>query len=90
MIGKQLKIEKYKDLQEYLSHSAQHQPLCPAYGIDVVLNGERYILFLQLDRYCKVYALYAVRDTGAEEPELIMENLILSALMELVIFQCAT
>lgn len=54
------------------------------------MNGERYALFLQMDRHCKVYALYAVRDADAKEPELITENIILSALMELVIFQCVT
>ena len=87
MIGKQLKADQFKALRAYLSHSARHKPPCPAYEIDVALNGERYVLFLQLDRHCKVYALYAVRDAGAEGPELITANLILSALMELVIFQ---
>ncbi len=89
MIGKQLKMETYRALQEYLSHSARQRPLCPAYGVDVVWNGTRCILFLQLDRHCKVYALYAVWGADAERPELITENLILSALMELVIFRCA-
>ena len=90
MLGKQLKMDHYNELREYLSHSARRQPLCPAYGIDVALNGERYVLYLLPDRNRKVYALYAVRDAGAEEPELITGNLILSALMELVIFQCVT
>lgn len=95
MIGKQLKIAKYKELQAYLSQNARHEPHCPTYEITLVLNGVRYTLFIQLDRHCKVYALYALRfsrerDAGTEYPELITENLVLSALMELMIFQCVT
>ncbi len=95
MIGKQLKIAKYRELQTYLSQNARHEPHCPAYEIALVLNGVRYTLFIQLDRHCKVYALYALRfsrerDAGTEYPELITENLVLSALMELMIFQCVT
>ena len=95
MIGKQLKTAKYRDLQAYLSQNAHHRPLCPIHEINIVFNGESYTLFMQLDRHCKVYALYALRsactqDANAEYPALITENIILSALMELVIFQCAT
>ncbi len=86
MVGKQLKAAKYKDLQTYLSQNAHHKPLCPIHELDIILNGERYTLFIQLDRHSKVCALYAHVNQAC--PKLITENLILSALLELVIFQC--
>lgn len=94
MIGKQLKTTKYKALQNYLSQNAHSEPLCPTYEIGIVLNGESYTLSLLLDKCCKVYALYALRsaqeqDTGPACPILITENALLSAIMELVIYQCA-
>lgn len=95
MIGRQLKTAKYRDLRAYLSQNAHHEPLSPTYEINIVLNGENYTLFVLLDRHNKIYALYALRsvyeqDADAVCPVLITENVILSALMELMIYQCAT
>lgn len=95
MIGKQLKTATYRELQAYLSQNAHDSPHCPTYEINIVLNGESYTLFVLLDRHNKIYALYALRsvyeqEANAVRPVLITENVILSALMELMIYQCAT
>ena len=95
MVGRQLREEKYRGLQEDLFRYARNTPLCPIQEVDLVLNGEAYTLFLLTERHNKVYALYALHSVyekavSAVNHDLITDNVILSALMELVIYQGVT
>ncbi len=95
MVVRQLRAGKYKYLQAYLLQNARSTPLCPIYEVDIVLNGETYTLFIQLERHNKVYALYALhsvckKGANAVNHNLIADNMILSALMEIVIYQRVT
>lgn len=87
MVGKQLNAAKYKQLQSYLSQNAHRDSYCPIFEVSIAFNDEHYAMFLQLDRHRKVYALYALRFSGGAHFQLITENLVLSALMELLLFQ---
>ena len=51
------------------------------------MDGVRYTLFLQPERHNQVYLLYALREA---QGALITDNLVLSALLELVIYQGVT
>ena len=67
-------------------------PLCPICEVGLVLNGESYALFLLPERHGWVYALYALhcvyeKDVNAVNHTLITDNALLSALMEIVIYQ---
>lgn len=92
MLGRQLKEAKYRALETDLLRYGRSKPLCPIYEIDMDVNGAQYTLFLQTERRNRLYALYALRsvyewDVGAVGHELITDNLVLSALMELLIAQ---
>lgn len=91
MVGRQLREEKYRRLQADLLQNARSTPLCPIYEVDITFNGEAYTLFMQPERHNKVYALYALhsvyeKDVSAVNHDLITENIILSALMEMVVY----
>lgn len=92
VVGRQMKEDKYRRLEADLLRYARSKPLCPNYEIDIAFNGENYTLFLQPEQHNKIYALYALRsiyerDINAVNHELITNNLILSALMEMIIYQ---
>ena len=94
MVGRQLKDEKYKKVTEDLMKNARNRPLSPSYEVDIIFNGERYTLFLQPERNKKIYALYALHNIYEGDVEgvahhLITDNVILSSLMEMVIYQGA-
>lgn len=92
MVGKQLKNEKYVKVAEDLMKNARNRPLSPIYEVDINFNGERYMLFLQSGKHRKIYALYAIhyiyeKDVCGAAHELITDNVILSSLMEMIIYQ---
>lgn len=92
MIGRRLNMDKYRNLQEDLLKNAHIKPLCPIYEVDIVFNNESYCLYLQPERHNKIYALYALRSAHKREKnavnhKLITDNLILSALLEMVLYQ---
>ena len=92
MIGLQLKKERYQHVYADLMQNAHNTPLCPICEVGLVLNGESYALFLLPERHGWVYALYALhcvyeKDVNAVNHTLITDNALLSALMEIVIYQ---
>ena len=92
MLGRQLKAYQYQYLSDDLMRYAHGRPLSPIYEVDLVLNDERYTLFVQPERRNTIYALYALRasyerDVGAVAHTLITENAVLSALLELLVHQ---
>jgi hypothetical protein len=92
MLGRQLKAYQYQYLSDDLMRYAHSRPLNPIYEVDLVVNDERYTLFVQPERRNTIYALYALRadyerDVGVVGHTLITENAVLSALLELLVHQ---
>lgn len=92
MVGRQLKERAYESVLEKLIRDARNRPLSPVYEVDINFNGDRYTLFLQPERHYKIYALYAIHsvceiDVGGVGHDLITDNLLLSSLMEMLIYQ---
>lgn len=92
MVVRQLKEKEYDRLQEKLIKDARNKPSCPIFEVDIIFNGEKYTLFLQPEKDKKIYALYALNtvyenDVYAVNHMLITNNIILSSLMEMVIYQ---
>lgn len=92
MVYRQLSSFHYKHFYEELMHHAQNRPLSPAFEVEIYVNGAHYTLFLQPEKHNKIYALYALlavidEDSQGVLHELITENSLLSALMELMISQ---
>lgn len=92
MTEKILTNETYKALQADLLKNSHRNPYCPIYEKELILDGERCALFIQLDRHNKAYLLYALRfvfesDGYTLRYELITNNGVLTGLMELLIYQ---
>ena len=87
MVGRKLKQAQYGALQTMLLREGRQRPLCPICELELRVDGVRYTLFLQPERHNQVYLLYALR--GAQGAP-ITDNLVLSALLELVIYQGVT
>ena len=87
MVGRKLKQAQYGELQTMLLREGQQRPLCPIRELELWVDGVRYTLFLQMERHNQVYLLYALREA---QGALITDNLVLSALLELVIYQGIT
>ena len=94
MTERQLTGEAYQALRADLLQNSHRKPYCPIYEKDIAIDGGRCTLFIQLDRHSKVYLLYALRVTPEHDGqtlcyELIVNNSMLSALMELLVYQIA-
>ena len=92
MINRQIKEKKYEAFQAEILQNARTKPYCPIHEIGIVFNEENYSLFIQPNghnKVCALYALHFIRERGnrAAEPELITDNKVLSALMEMIIYQ---
>lgn len=92
MTSRQLKEEKFKEFQAALLQYARSKPYCPIYETDIRLNDENYILFLQPDKHNRIYVLYALgtdidKESGDVNYKLVTKGAVLSALMEIVIYQ---
>ena len=92
MIARQLKNDKFTDICTALQKNARSAPLCPIYEVDLFFNGEEYTLFLMPAKHRRMYALYALhsvyeKDMGVLNHYVVSDSLVLSALMEMVIFQ---
>lgn len=92
MTSRQLTEEQYRKVQADLLQNAHAKPLSPIYEVDLTVNGEVYTLFILPDRHNKIHALYALRSVpewnlSSVTHELVTTHAILSALMELMIYQ---
>lgn len=90
MIIRQLKQEKYESITKQLIERAQQETLDASFRIPVAVNGTEYLLKVQPDARHSIVALQAQkisRDEYGQHFELITNNLILSALLELLIVQ---
>ena len=87
MVGRKLKQAQYGAFQTMLLREGRQRPLCPICELELWVDGVRYTLFLQPERHNQVYLLYALREA---QGALITDNLVLSALLELVIYQGIT
>ena len=92
MVFRQCKEKEFQGFEKALMLRGRQRPFCPIYEVDIVFNGERYLLFLQPDRHNRVYALYALhvvldREANAHADRLITKNTFLMALLELLLFQ---
>ena len=68
---------------------ARTRPFCPIYEIDIDYNGDRYTVFMQLDK--KLYVLYALQTVKSKREihyELITQYSVLNALADLLVYQC--
>lgn len=89
MICRQVRTNHYESLRENITNHARRSPLCPFYEMDISVNETQYTLFVQMEKRQKVYALYAICNEceQVEKNTLITDNSILSALMELAIYE---
>ena len=87
MIVRQLKEKAYHSFLDMLLKDAHSSLLCPIYHLDITVNHHVYALYLQPDKHNKVYALYALCTATAGFTNLITDGNVLSALLELVIYQ---
>ncbi|WP_101697912.1 hypothetical protein [Clostridium minihomine] len=93
MIIRQLSAEQYESLKKRLIQTGQSTPLLASYDVTMKVDGFEYLLKLQPCSKRKIAALQAVRIQRFEKEqkqELITENLLLSCLLELFVFQAET
>lgn len=90
MIIRQLKQEQYEQLTKELAQKAHAEPMEASYTVELRIGGASYMLKLQPESRHRIALLQAcrIRGTGSgRESELITKGVILSALLELLIFQ---
>jgi len=89
-IIRQLKPVQFERLHQELIKKAHADPLEASYNIDITINGQEYAVRLQPENHCKIAVLQAFRIYREPEGpcfELIIENGILSSLLEILIYQ---
>ena len=90
MITRTLTQNKYEYLCASLAQKAYAQPLDASYTVNMFVNGVEYALKLQPERHRRIAVLQALRVYREESnPEfvLITQGNLLSALLELLIYQ---
>lgn len=90
MIFRQLCPNQFDAFTEILAKTGQSQPLDASYTVCITVDGDEYRLKVQPCQRNKVAVLQAVRIQTTEQGptfRLITENLPLSALFELFLFQ---
>lgn len=92
MLVRQLKETYYQSMLEYLETTAPKTDLSASCEIVMLVDEMCYRLRLQPERHRKLAILQAVSwpQCRPEEQELIIDGLILSVLLELLIFQICT
>lgn len=87
MIIRQLKAPQYDRFCQTLQAQAQTAPLDPSYTVSLVVNSTEYQVKLQPEEHNKIAVLYALRVYRADGPsyDLVTENFLLSALLELIL-----
>lgn len=90
MIVRQLEAEKFDRFQAQLFEKAQQNPLEASFSVRITVNQTEYLLKLQPEKGHKLVALQALkveREDYGHLHELIMDNKILSSLLELLLWQ---
>ena len=91
MIVRQLNAEKYEYFQNQLIQKAQQNPFEASFNVTIKVNRKEYILKIQPDDKYRLIALQVLeveRDNDfGHIHTLITNNKVISALLELVIWQ---
>lgn len=90
MIVRQLSPIQYDRLHQDLIQKAQTQPLKASYTVHMCVDGASYAVKIQPESRYRMAVLQAhriFREEDGQEFELITQNVILSALLELLIYQ---
>ncbi len=91
MIVRQLKADKYERFRSQLIQKAHQNPLEASFNVTIKINRKEYILKIQPDNKHKLVALQALEVDRDDEcghiHTLIINNKIISALLELLIWQ---
>lgn len=90
MIVRKLKTEKFNYIKNQLIAKAQQNPLDASFNVTIKVDGKEYILKIQPERSYGLVVLQALRvdrDEYGHLHTLITDNKILSALLELLIWQ---
>ncbi len=95
MVIRQVKEEQWKHVYNQITTYGRAAPLSLQFDIEINCNGVDYILKVQPERKRKIIALQAMsvypdaNEIGGKGYHLIADNLILSALLETIIYQGA-
>lgn len=90
MIVRQLKADKYADFQDQLVTRAQQNPFESSFNVTIKVDRREYVLKIQPGNKNKMVALQALiveRDEYGQLHTLITDNKVLSALLELLLWQ---
>lgn len=90
MIIRELKQWKYEHLCKDLIEKAHAEPLEASYTVDMQINGVSYAVKIQPENHCRMAILQAYRIDREEDGqnfELITSGNLLSALLEILIYQ---
>ena len=95
MIIRQIKENHWEHVYRQITTYGKAAPLSLQFDIDINCNGVDYILKVQLEQKRKIAALQAmgvypdVEGISGKDYHLIEENIMLSALLEIIIYQGA-
>lgn len=95
MVIRQIKENHWEHVYRQITTYGRAAPLSLQFDIDINCNGVDYILKVQPERKRKIVALQAMgvypdgEGIGGKDYHLIEENIMLSALLEIIIYQGA-
>ena len=95
MVTRQIKENHWHYVYGQITSHGRAAPLSLQYDIDINCNGVDYILKVQPDESRKITALQALgvyydgEEYGGKDFQLIEENIMLSALLEIIVYQGA-
>lgn len=95
MIIRQIKENHWEHVFSHVTKYGRATPMSLQYDIDINCNGVDYILTIQPDRNRKLVALQAMGvypdggEIGGKRYRLVDNNVMLSALLEIIIYQGA-
>lgn len=90
MLVRKLEKEEYKDFKKQLIEKAQQNPMDASYNVTVKVDGMEYVLKVQpggKHRMVALQALLVERGEHRQNFTLITKNRVLSALLELLLWQ---
>ena len=95
MVIRQVKVNHWQHVYSQITTYGRAAPLSLQFDVDITCNGTNYILKVQPERKRKIVALQALGvcsdsgGIGGKDYHLIEDNVILSALLEILMYQCA-
>ncbi len=95
MIIRQIEENHWEHVFRHVTKYGRATPMSLQYDIDINCNGVDYILKVQPERKRKIVALQALgvypdsKGTGGKDYRLVQDNVMLSALLEIIIYQGA-